>query len=117
MGGFQVGSLGLGVLFQRLVVFAHDVVDHGVGGEVGGFFEDAVARFRLLGTGKALAVFEKERGLVFQNRVELPVIIDRSLEYLHVEIKLFGSPASISLFPCFAPGGDEVDREEKREVE
>ena len=113
MGGFEVGGFCLGILFHGLVVFAHDVADHRIGRQSGGFFKNKVAGRGLSRAGEALTVFKEKGGLVLQERVELFVIIDGAFEYLHVEVDLLGFPAFIGLFLFLLSGGKEIDGEKQ----
>ena len=117
MGGFEEGGFRLGILFHGLVVFAHDVADHRIGRQAGGFFKDEITGRGLSRAGEALPVFEKEGGLILQKRVEFFVIIDGAFEYLHIEVDLFGFPAFVGLFPFLLSRGEEIDGEKQERVE
>lgn len=117
MGGFQESRFSLRILFHGLVVFAHDVTDHGIGRQAGSLFKDEVTGFGLSRAGEALPVFKEKGGLIFQKRVEFLVIIHGAFEYLHVKIDLFGFPAFVGLFPFLLSGGEEIDREKQEQVE
>ena len=117
MGGFEKGGFRLGILFHGLVVFAHDVADHRIGRQAGGFFKDEITGRGLSRAGEALTVFKEKGGLVLQEWVEFFVIIDGTFEYLHVEVDLLGLPAFIGLFLFLLSGGKEIDGEKQERVE